>query len=47
MKGLYNMKPVLPKYACVWDVLVALKFNNSLPYNDKLSLNITNEIDFF
>lgn len=38
MKGVYNLKPVVPKYACVWDVSVVLKFLNSLPCNDELSL---------
>lgn len=38
MKGVYNLKPVVPKYVCVWDVSVVLNFLNSLPCNDKLSL---------
>lgn len=38
MKGVYNLKPTVPKYSCVWDVSVVLKFLNSLPCNDNLSL---------
>lgn len=38
MKGVYNLKPTVPKYSCVWDVSVVLKFLNSLQCNDNLSL---------
>lgn len=30
LKGVYNLKPVVPKYACVWGVSVVLKFLNSV-----------------
>ena len=38
MKGVYNLKPTVPKYSCVWDVSVVLDYISSLPCNDNLSL---------
>lgn len=40
MKGVYNLKPTVPKYSCVWDVSVVLDYISSLPCNDNL-LSIT------
>lgn len=36
MKGVYNLKFIVLKYLCVWDVLVVLKFFNLLLCNDNL-----------
>lgn len=40
LKDVYNLKPVVPKYACVWDVSIILKILYSLPCNDELSLKV-------
>lgn len=38
MKGVYELKPPIPKYTCIWDVDIVLNYIKLLGQNDSLSL---------
>ncbi len=40
MKGLFEKKPQFPKYNCIWDVNILLKFFRTLPSQEDLSLEL-------
>ena len=40
MKGLFELKPIFPKYSCVWDVRILFNYFRSLPHQKQLPLNL-------
>ena len=40
MKGSFNYRPSLPRYTCIWDTSVVLKYLKSLAPTDKLGLKL-------
>ena len=40
MKGLYEIKPLFPKYSSVWDVSILFTFFRTIPHQKELPLNL-------
>ena len=40
MKGLFESRPIFPKYNCIWDVGIVFNFVRNLPSTQKLSLKV-------
>jgi hypothetical protein len=40
LKGVFETKPALPRYTCIWDVEIVLKYLKNLGPNTELTLKL-------
>ena len=40
MKGIFEIKPVFPKYSCVWDVRILFNYFRNIEHQKDLSLEL-------